>query len=132
MGFYASPEKHIGKRIAKAELVNDGEQFRLTFIDGADATYSVEGDCCSRSWIEHLEQPAGLEGATITAVEDGGGVPWDGHECRKTDPTKWANDCGHDSLSVYNTIFRTDKGDVVLEYRNDSNGYYGGYLVELG
>lgn len=27
--------------------------------------------------------------------------------------------------------FETPVGDITLEYRNDSNGYYGGYVVEL-
>jgi hypothetical protein len=32
----------------------------------------------------------------------------------------------------YQTKFRLDNGDTItIEYRNDSNGYYGGYLVRL-
>lgn len=29
----------------------------------------------------------------------------------------------HECLQVYQTHFKTAKGDIVLEYRNSSNGY---------
>jgi hypothetical protein len=36
---------------------------------------------------------------------------------------------GQEDNKVYNTRFRTDRGDIVLEYRNSSNGDFGGELV---
>jgi len=33
-----------------------------------------------------------------------------------------------DELALYGLKLTTDKGDLVLDYRNESNGYYGGSL----
>jgi hypothetical protein len=33
-----------------------------------------------------------------------------------------------DCIRVYQTSFATPKGEIVVEYRNSSNGYYGGWL----
>lgn len=124
----------IGKQIDAVLLDDDRDRVLFRFQDGSDRSYGVEGDCCSHSWIEHLEMPSDFKGAKILSVEDGGGVAWDNHECvqseRDDDYRVTKEGCGHDSLSVYNTLFKTDKGTIVLEYRNDSNGYYGGYLTD--
>lgn len=34
-----------------------------------------------------------------------------------------------DSVRYYGLKITTDKGRAVIDYRNDSNGYYGGNLV---
>jgi hypothetical protein len=117
------------------ELSPDKERITFTLESGASIAFGVEGDCCSHSWIEHLDVPPYVLGETITTVEGGDGVPWDGHVCVPNEPDAdgyaYGNQCDHESLQVYSTRFRTAKGDIVLEYRNDSNGYYGGYLVRL-
>jgi hypothetical protein len=112
----------LNRKLSSVELTKDKESIVFRFESGAPRAFGVEGECCSHSWIEHLDMPTDIHGATLLSVEDGAGVPWDGHECNPA--------CGHGSLAVYNTKFRTDRGDIVLEYRNDSNGYYGGYLVD--
>jgi hypothetical protein len=121
----------IGKIIDKLELNTQSDEFTITFTDGLYIKFGAEGDCCSHSWIEHLEAPNDVQGAIILDVSDGGSVAWDNHECEEG-KNEWgyiAHTCGHDCLRVYNTRFDTDKGSVILEYRNDSNGYYGGNLT---
>jgi hypothetical protein len=127
----------IGKTVEAVDLDKAADRITLRFQDGFVRSYGVEGDCCSQSWIEHLEMPDDVKGAVIQSVDDGGEVePWDGHVCKEynwdksDDENKAAGVCDHDVLAVYNTRFHTNKGDIVLEYRNDSNGYYGGYLVD--
>lgn len=119
----------LNKPLKSVALDEGKTEIAFLFEDGSSRKFGVAGDCCSHSWIEHLETPDSIPGAIITAVEERGGVPWDGHECKQK-ATGWGHECGHESLVVYNTRFRTNKGDIVLEYRNDSNGYYGGYLVD--
>ena len=119
-------ENMLNRPLKSVQLDSEKTEIVFEFQDGSSRKFGVGGDCCSTSWIEHLETPDSILGATITAVEEGYGVPWDGHECEKSLPK-----CSHESLSVYNTKFRTDKGEIVLEYRNNSNGYYGGYLVDI-
>lgn len=120
----------IGKTIANVSLDKSSDHIEFTFTDGSRKAYSVEGDCCSQSWIEHLEMPNDVVGAVILSVEDGDSVPWDNHECVPYDWETRAEGCGHDVLCVYKTSFNTNRGSIVLEYRNDSNGYYGGSLVD--
>lgn len=122
--------------LASVELKEGEDRIVFTLANGDVIAFGVEGDCCSHSWIEHLDVPPEVLGETLTEVEDSDGVPWDGHECKANAPDAdgyaYGNQCDHHCLAVYNTRFRTAKGDIVLEYRNDSNGYYGGYLVRLG
>lgn len=89
-----------------------------------DIRFGVEGDCCSHSWIEHLEAPESVEGRTVVAVDD--------HTMDSSDEGDVDDDDYGAVTVVYQTVFRLDNGDSIkVEYRNTSNGYYGGYLVRL-
>lgn len=113
----------IGRKLSTVTLNDDGAAVLFTFDEGPTARFDVEGDCCSTSWVEHLELPGNIKGATVLSVDDS--VPI------TQDHSEHDEDNGGDSIQVYNTVFRTDRGDIVLEYRNSSNGYYGGSLVRL-
>lgn len=108
-------EDIIGKKVLSFALEDNKQTLSIAFMDGTTKKYGVEGDCCSHSWIEHLEMPDTVAGATLTAVEDSDytEVPDPDHEC----------------LKVYRVTFQTTLGSVTLEFRNSSNGYYGGYLI---
>ncbi len=126
----------IGRTLASVALSSNKAQIVITFTDGARQTFGVEGDCCSSSWIEHLEAPNDVNGATVLAIEDGGSV--DATNDDKLNPKRPPmydgddNNREHECLLVYSTTFRTTRGDIVLEYRNSSNGYYGGSLTDDG
>lgn len=111
----------IGRFIDKVILDKSGDLVTFHFTDGFVRQFSVSGDCCSSSWIEHLEQPNDVNGAELLSVTDSAPISQD-HA---------TNDPIHETIVVYNTVFRTTKGDITLEYRNASNGYYGGYLVDI-
>jgi hypothetical protein len=129
-------DKYQGMHLSPLKAITlDGDILTFDFEDGTSARFGVEGDCCSTSWIEHLEFDPDVIGQKLVTVQDGDATPWDGHECKPVeDGHPWpSNACGHDSLAVYNTVFRTETGaTITVEYRNDSNGYYGGSLVRLG
>lgn len=103
-----------GRTLLSAELSKDDDTLTLVLNDGT-VKFSSEGDCCSNSWIESIETPD--LPAEITGVEEGGSVelPHPDHEC----------------LRVYNTSVATTRGHLVIEYRNSSNGYYGGWLTMI-
>ena len=123
----------IGKTLSGVSLNPEKDEITFTFTDGSSKRLGTEGDCCSSSWIEHLEAPPDVFGAVITAIDEPEMPPHDNHEClARVGEDAYGNECVHDVLAVYHTRFRTDKGDIVLEYRNDSNGYYGGSLTDLG
>lgn len=111
----------LNRKLASVSLTRGGEEITFTFQDGFERVFGVEGDCCSSSWIEHLELPGDIVGATLLSVDDSAPITQD-HDTH--------DECG-DCISVYNTSFKTDRGEIILEYRNSSNGYYGGYLTDV-
>jgi hypothetical protein len=113
--------KHLNKKIAGLSLNVSKDEVEISFQDGTSARFTTEGDCCSRSWIEHLEAPKDFVGAILLGVQDGGVAEPPDYEPHEDD----------ECVKFYETRFHTDKGDIILEYRNSSNGYYGGSLVVL-
>jgi len=101
------------KHLASVEVSEDKERLTFHLDDGRSITYHAEGDCCSQSWIEHLTVPPDIAGAEITGYAE-------------TDMGEFVED--YDTIRVYQTSFQTAKGEIIVEYRNSSNGYYGGWL----
>lgn len=99
---------------------HDPENDTLVFY-GRDTIYeySTEGDCCSQSWIEHLTVPPDIVGAKVTGITSPELPP---HE-------ELPPDSDDDHIQVYHTAWQTTKGEVIAEYRNSSNGYYGGWMT---
>lgn len=104
----------IGKKIKSFTTSTGDIHAVLDMLDGRKFQYTVDGDCCSSTWIEHITIPPDIEGATLLEVRD-------------SDPIE-AFEEDHEYLQVYHTTFVTDKGEIILEYRNSSNGYYGGSI----
>lgn len=124
-------EKMIGKKLKSVELSKNKEKVVFKFQDGHKQVFGVEGDCCSHSWIEHLETLSDLCGATLLSVNE---ASIDRTDDDDYNPIEYKSEeyvaREHECLNVYSTHFVTDRGEIVLEYRNSSNGYYGGYLVD--
>lgn len=112
----------LGRVLKNIAVAQDRQRVVFSFDDNhGDVSYIAEGECCSQSWIEHIEQPPDVSGATIMYVRE---------LAKENLPNGTQGYAGAgDSVTKYQTVFRTDRGDVVLEYRNDSNGYYGGELL---
>ena len=102
----------IGKTLTNVELASDKKAIRFT-VDGETVVAKCDGDCCSSTWIESLEMPAGGLPAKILEVAD-------------LDLPSQESD--YELIQFYGLKLTTDKGDLVLDYRNESNGYYGGNL----
>lgn len=110
----------IDRKLKSVLLNKYRDRVTFSFQEGPSQSFGVAGGCCSTSWIEHFEMPNDVDGAFIIKVEDGNIIQ--DHE--EHDPEgEW------NVIKVYNTIFHTNRGSIVLEFRNSSNGYYGGYLV---
>jgi hypothetical protein len=103
----------IGKTITKMKIADDRQALLFITPDGAIQA-KVDGDCCSHSWVENVELPVNGFPAIVISAEDipmpdlGNGDA----ECRQ----------------YYGYKLTTDKGDIIIDYRNDSNGYYGGSI----
>lgn len=105
--------KIIGKTFMTVTL--DDSKDIITFVTGNSSDnirFEAIGDCCSSSWIEHMDDvPTDF---TVTNVIE-----------KDTDRE---DDAEGDCLQKYFYEVVTDKGSFTIEMRNSSNGYYGGYL----
>jgi len=105
----------IGKTLTGIKVANDKEAILFQTTDG-DLIVRVDADCCSHSWVESIELPALGFPALVTAAEDLG-------------LNKPGVDTGdYEYLQFYGFKISTDRGEIVIDYRNSSNGYYGGSL----
>ena len=105
----------VGKTINKMMIADDNLAILFQCADG-DHIVRVDGDCCSSSWIESIELPALGFPAEVIQVSD------------LDLPGSDDNHPEHECLAVYGCKLTTSKGDIVIDYRNSSNGYYGGNL----
>lgn len=109
----------IDKTITSIQITTDKKSIRFLLSDGSYVVAYTDGECCSSTWIEHIILPAGGFPAVVTEADyinmPDFGSPTDG-EC----------------IKYYGFELKTDKGSIVIDYRNESNGYYGGRLVWPG
>jgi hypothetical protein len=110
----------IGKFISG--VYRDGKDVVLEGVrEGLDIVLEPYGDCCSSTWIESIDIVENLLGATIQKIEDID-MPQKGNVGTLNHPYV-------DQVAYYGLRITTDKGVSVLDYRNDSNGYYGGSVL---
>lgn len=104
----------VGKKIIGYSLDSDRQVLRFDIDHGDPVVLEAEGDCCSHTWIESIDAPDNLLGVVQSAEQidmpDLGDMP------------------GCEVVRYYGLKIVTDKGHVVIDYRNDSNGFYGGSL----
>lgn len=109
----------IGKVIIDVTLEKSNEFIVFTLEDKSIVKLQASGDCCSYTWIESLDAPKALLGK-VQAVEDIlmpdlGNIDGEHHK-------------DVNQVNYYGLKITTNKGVCVIDYRNDSNGYYGGSL----
>lgn len=119
---HADEDRLVGRVIRSVGLSSDRDEITVTFTDGTTATAHTEGDCCSQTWIEHLTVPPDIDGAEITGYSWAEDVPQD------TRSVNVPTDVYLDEIEVYGEAIRTTRGEILIEFRNSSNGYYGGSL----
>lgn len=112
----------IGQTLVAIYLADDNQAIKFVIAGGVNIIARAEGDCCSHTWIENVKNAEALIGSPIVSVED---IQMPG------EPDKVTGEYD-DVIAYYGLKLTTAKGDCVLDYRNSSNGYYGGYLVWLG
>lgn len=107
--------KHIleGKTILEIKIADDKEAIKFITTEG-DIVARCDADCCSHTWIESVELPNSFPAIVISAEDvampDLGDIE------------------GCDVVAYYGFKIVTDKGEIIIDYRNESNGYYGGNL----
>jgi len=111
-------EELIGKKILGVMANPDKDYWRF-ITDQGDVDYHCYGDCCSESWINHVNGLDALVGYTVWNVDD-----VDFHSLLKIEPEPTRQE--HDDVLFHRV--KTEKGVCTFEFRNSSNGYYGGSL----
>lgn len=124
MSYWIDEKALIGRVLAGVELSEDNRELLLRLTKGKIARLYANADCCSDTWIEHLTVPPDIAGATVTGITDSEGVDATEEQVAQTRADREYVDC----LRVYHTAIATDRGEIIVEFRNDSNGYYGGWL----
>lgn len=113
----------IGKTVRAAFINEDRTTIRLEMNDDAAFELDCFAECCSDTWIEHVNGAESLAGRMITKVEH--------KELGAVIPTRQQFD------QLYSTTIMADlrPGErysavtgCQIEYRNSSNGYYGGAI----
>lgn len=109
----------IGKTIMAVYLAEDKLAFRFDVEGQEPIVVRCDADCCSQTWIEHVENPEVLIGAPVFSVEN-----IDLPDEQGAHPEDAKREC----VTYYGLKITTTKGTCTLDYRNESNGYYGGSL----
>lgn len=109
----------IGKKIVDVKIADDKEAMLFVTDDGQHLIVKVDADCCSYTWIESVEMPAL-------------GLPFNVISCEDLEMPDLGEMPGCDFVEYYGAKIITDKGEMIIDYRNDSNGYYGGNIVWPG
>lgn len=105
----------VGKRIAAVHLASDKKALRFD-VEGEDDPIiaRAEGGCCSETWIESLDAPSLLIGK-VRSVES-------------LSMPEEETETEYGLIQYYGCKVVTTSGICVIDYRNESNGYYGGSL----
>jgi len=111
----ATAQSLVGRTIEQFELSDD--KTTMTFrLDGGDVLVGeMDGDCCSESWVEHID--AELTGLAVSKVEE-----------------TTAENLGYGTRQEWDQVWflriigaeRYSSRGATIEFRNSSNGYYGG------
>lgn len=106
----------VGRKILSVQMTPDKSDVRFVTTTG-NLDYNCYGDCCSESWVNHVNDIDNLIGGTVTQVEE-----FDFHSMLGVEPEPTRQD----SDEVLFHKVHTEKGTCLIEFRNSSNGYYGG------
>lgn len=106
----------VGRKILSVQMTPDKSDVRFVTTTG-NLDYYCYGDCCSESWVNHVNDIHNLIGATVTRVEE-----IDFHSLLGIEPEPTRQE---DDKVLFHKV-HTTKGTCLIEFRNSSNGYYGG------
>lgn len=104
----------VGMTIEEIKIADDKKAI-MFITEKENVIARCDGDCCSSTWIEHITLPA-MGFPCLVINMEGLEMPED----EKTDD--------YEVIAFYGLKIGTDKGDMIIDYRNESNGYYGGNL----
>lgn len=109
----------VGKIVTNAFKDAEG---RVVFETNAgEVVWDTEGDCCSQSWVEHVDLDL-VRGEVLSVREDD--LPPEWYAAHPGPPEQ-------DSLALYGVTIQSVGGTGTIDFRNESNGYYGGWIFPV-
>lgn len=113
---FLSSFDELKNKLVRKVFYNENE---ITFVldDDTKVSYRAVGDCCSSSYIEDLDNRDAFTNAIFVDVEE---VDGETKDVSDWEVYKW---------TFYK--FKTNKGMCTLSFRNESNGYYNGWLEKV-
>lgn len=109
----------VGLRITGFVISDDSEMITFFLADGRTFSGYTEAECCSHTWIESVDNPSALFGVIQSFEEIEMPTPL-------VDTSDFQEEL--DYVKYYGIKIVTDHGHCVIDYRNNSNGCYGGYM----
>lgn len=109
-------EELVGQTIEAAYINEDNTCLWFVTTKGDIYTFFSEGDCCSHSWFEHIANVDELLLQEVLSVESWAPVPKEGDTPES------------ESQQPYGYRLKTKAGSCDIDMRNESNGYYGGWV----
>ena len=109
----------IGKKINRLSI-SEGEKILAFDTDQGVVAFETDADCCSETWFADLVGVHALIGGTVSKTEEIELSDYNVNDGRG----RQEEDCAYGFKVV------TDKGVCDIIFRNSSNGYYGGSIVQ--
>lgn len=106
----------LDKKIVSVKIADDKMAMLFVTENNENLILRVDADCCSHTWIESVDLPAL-------------GLPFTVIECKDLELNIPEKEYDGDVIKFYGAEIVTDKGSMNIDYRNSSNGYYGGNIV---
>jgi len=97
----------------------------IACASGKIVVYEATGDCCSHSWFESIYGETQVLGSPVT------GIRAVNIDLLSVYGMKHNNECEENDsgiISYYAYEIATNQGKCLIDFRNSSNGYYGGQM----
>jgi hypothetical protein len=91
--------------------------FRLMCGSNDYVIYRADAGCCSKSWFESISNPEYLIGNEVIGIEE---------KVEREETVPETAEMVEKTLRIYGYTLKTAQGYTDIEFRNESNGYYGG------
>lgn len=104
----------VGKTLNSIKMLKGGYEIAFICEEGIFIA-ECYAECCSHTWIEHIELPTLGFPAFLTNVED-------------LDMPDLGDMPDRQFVTYYGCKITTSRGEIIIDYRNESNGNYGGGL----
>lgn len=121
----STSKQFIGKSIQSIERLKDDE-VRIILTDGEKWKLDVSGDCCSHSIFYDIVLPKECIGSEILNLQENVDGQTEEEVVSQFKDKFPEFLTGTDCLKIWDVVFKTNTGDILIRHINDSNGYYDG------